>query len=349
MSIADQTLDQEQTMFLKHFGFSEVDVLLPLRGGMFSRPLLIRGDGRCYLIRNHSFRTTPNAFVFQAEVLDWAANHGVSCARVIPLLDGSWCRPLQDRSGVMALHEFIDGDTEGWEEWHVHKESDAEALPLLGRCVAHMHNTLRKAPTVGDPRLAIELPPIQFGRLHEAWTHWDSSLESLKRHLQQSVVSDVLLQVNERVNAHWQRLLNAVKPYVRLMPCQVVHGDISPVNLISRASGGWSFIDWDCVHHGWRTYDAIGDVLNRPPDKSPELNVFRPDHVSAYLAGYDSEANPPLTQEEWHLVPAFCLARQLEDLRQRVRALPNLSTSQEELYASLIQRRVEMMDQIELN
>jgi hypothetical protein len=106
------------------------------------------------------------------------------------------------------------------------------------------------------------------------------------------------------------------------------------------------FIDWDCTHLGTRLYDALGDVLNRPPDHRTDLNQFCQDHVDEYLEGYASGFSSPMSPEELRLVPLFCLARQLEDLRQRLYVLDQLDAAHDGLYAQLIKMRVEMMDQI---
>jgi hypothetical protein len=67
------------------------------------------------------------------------------------------------------------------------------------------------------------------------------------------------------------------------------------------------------------------------------------------LDGYAAGLARPLTELERRLVPTFCLARQLEDLRQRLYGISRLDASQDLRYARLIAMRVEMMDQIPLD
>jgi len=344
MSAPVAALDEERTAFLARFGFREFDVVTTLEGGMFSRPLLVEADGRRRLLRTHTFRATVESFQFQAEAIAAAAVQGVLCAQVVPLEDGGWSQPVVGRHAVMALHEFVEGCTDDWPQWHARKESPG-FLPNLGRQTARLHNALRTATPGGEPVLPIDLPPIQFDRLDEIQLRWDRDLVQLQSGGRMSRSLATLIKLQPRIAGHWRRLAEAVGPRLTSLPRQIVHGDISPVNLLVGA-GGWAFIDWDCVHVGWRLYDALGDVLNRPPVERPELNRFRADHVAAYLRGYAEALDEPLSADEKSLVLAFCVARQLEDLRQRVRALPALADRHDAEYATLIVRRVDMLDQI---
>lgn len=348
MRVASLQFDAERAAFLERFDFNSVEPLGELGGGMFSRPVLIEGDGRRYLMRAHRFRSTVESFRFQAETIAWTADRGIACSRVVPLRDGSWCQRRQGTPGVLALHEYVEGSTEDWLQWHERKDAAEAFLPDLGRQVARLHNVLRQAGPAGELALAVELPPIQFDRLEDIHRLWNAELDRLHGSTAKSQPARVLLQLRSRIEEHW-RALFASAPHIAKLPRQIVHGDISPVNLVLRQDEEWAFIDWDCVHIGWRIYDALGDVLNRPPVEYPELNQFRPDHVAAYLSGYERELDEALTATERDLVPAFCLARQLEDLRQRVQALTGLNEELEEQYAVMITRRVEMMDQISLN
>src|SRR5262249_11771872 len=62
MNAALAQLDSQKTSFLHGFGFEEIEVTRILDGGMFSRPVLLEADGRRYLLRTHSFRSTVEAF-----------------------------------------------------------------------------------------------------------------------------------------------------------------------------------------------------------------------------------------------------------------------------------------------
>jgi aminoglycoside phosphotransferase (APT) family kinase protein len=158
------------------------------------------------------------------------------------------------------------------------------------------------------------------------------------------------LSLQGRIESHWERLAAALRQgRIDEQPTQIVHGDISPVNMVFQSDDRVAFIDWDCVHVGHRMYDALGDVLNRPPDDRPDWNRFNLAEVEAYIDGYASRLTAPLTAGERRLAPAFCLARQLEDLRQRLFVLPKLDDAEDERYATLIGMRVEVMDQIEIN
>jgi Ser/Thr protein kinase RdoA (MazF antagonist) len=165
-----------------------------------------------------------------------------------------------------------------------------------------------------------------------------------------SQARDQLLSLEVRIEQHWDALISAfAHTGFEALRRQIVHGDLSPVNIVFGPTGKMTLIDWDCVHMGHRIYDALGDVLNRPPDRMDQPVRFCRNEVAEYLAGYESTIAEPLTAGERRLIPAFCLARQLEDLRQRLQVIPNLESSQDATYARLIQIRMEMMDQIELN
>jgi len=344
MSLAMATITDEQASFLARFGFREFDVETTLEGGMFSQPLALWADGRRYVLRTHTFRKSVDAFRFQAEAIAAAADRGVPCARVLRLRDGTWCQPAAGGHGVLAVHEFVDGRTDDWLAWHERKGSP-QFLRDLGKQTARLHNVLRVAQPGGDPTLSIDLPPILFDCLSAIRRQWDRDLDQLALSQSHSPSVRRLLGLRQRIGEHWQVLQETLAPHLPSLPRQIVHGDVSPVNLIA-GRHGWAFIDWDCVHVGWRLYDALGDVLNRPPMERPDLNSFRADQVAAYLQGYAEALDEPLTDSEKAMVPAFCLARQLEDLRQRVRALPGLADEVDAEYAILIARRVDMLDQI---
>jgi Ser/Thr protein kinase RdoA (MazF antagonist) len=346
MDLALPQLELQQSKFLERFGFSDVEVLSTLNGGMFSRPILLNADGRQMLLRIHTFRTTPEKFQFQAEAVNGAADRGIPCSRIIPTDDGVWCQPLPDQAGVLAMHEFVAGDVFDWSAWHQRKESSPQFLRRLGAHVAKLHDALRRTSPAGDSELPTHLPPIQFQRLSRIRAHWNDDLQMLRARRPQSKSIQLLIRFSSQIDEYWRRMATVMDNRVGVLALQVVHGDISPVNLVSGVDQQFYFIDWDCVHLGNRLYDALGDIVNRPPSDRPDLNRFRADHVARYLEGYCATTEFPLTSAELDLVPWFCLARQLEDLRQRAQAAPKLSEESDVEYATLIEMRVAMMEQI---
>jgi Ser/Thr protein kinase RdoA (MazF antagonist) len=333
------------------YGFNEVHAEGVLRGGMFARPVKLRTDRGLYLLRLHTFRGTATAFQFQAEAIESAWRAGVLCSRVEPTQNGAWCVPLADPRGVVALHQFVEGKCDDWPAWHRRKQDDG-FLHALGRRVAELHNALAAARPGGQASLDSSLPPIQFDKLDRQFHAWRQDMDRVRRasNLKCAMAKEQLLSLDERLEAHWQRLLAAsARQRGNMPPRQVVHGDVSAVNIVFDSDDRPAFIDWDCVHRGLRIYDALGDVLNRPPDDRPDLNCFNQDHVDEYLDGYSAGLERPIEQLELRLVPYSCLARQLEDLRQRLYCLSRLDSSQDALYAKLIAMRVDMMDQIPLN
>jgi Ser/Thr protein kinase RdoA (MazF antagonist) len=130
------------------------------------------------------------------------------------------------------------------------------------------------------------------------------------------------------------------------MDLQPVHGDVSPVNMVFPPGSEFVLIDWDNAHLGFRVYDALGDVLNRPAVEDAAGARFSWEEVRRYLRGYAAATRRPLTPSELRCVPAFCLARHLEDLRQRLFVLASLAREADATYAALIAMRVLLMNQI---
>jgi Ser/Thr protein kinase RdoA (MazF antagonist) len=126
---------------------------------------------------------------------------------------------------------------------------------------------------------------------------------------------------------------------------QLVHGDVSPVNLIFDKEDV-TLIDWDCLHYGIRAYDALGDVVNRPPMNGVSGAEFRCREAQRVLNGYRRGTSSPLSRRERESIGVFSIARQLEDLRQRMAVLPSLREEQDACYAALIHGRVRMLRQI---
>jgi len=102
---------------------------------------------------------------------------------------------------------------------------------------------------------------------------------------------------------------------------QLVHGDVSPVNLIfevrpQRLSIGIAFTMES------RIYDLLGDVVNRPPASRAGGSEFAVKKPERLLRGYDRASTRPFSREERRAIATFSMARQLEDLRQRMAVLP---------------------------
>jgi len=334
---------------LAGYDLGQVHDVSTLKGGMFLKPILVTADTGKYVLRAHTFRTTAQAFRFQAEVVAFAASHGVLCPAIIPNRDGQL--GCHNNSAYWSLQEYLEGSIYSWARWQQIKKDDPTFLPRLGSRIAGIHDILRIAVASGESGLSVDLPPIQFDLVDYISEHWLMALGQLERMVAISAQQsrDTFLRLKNSIEGHWHRLVKWVQDLgILQMPRQIVHGDISPVNMIfQKAGSSFGLIDWDCVHEGLRLYDALGDVLNRPPADIVEKPDFSFDEVRGYLQGYDHEAEKPLTNQEFAAVPAFCLARHLEDLRQRLAVLADLPAEQDTEYAKLIEMRVELMDQIE--
>ena len=155
-----------------------------------------------------------------------------------------------------------------------------------------------------------------------------------------------LISRREEIADFWEILGSAVSQQrVCDLPRQIVHGDVSPVNAVF-SGRALTLIDWDCSHYGLRLYDALGDVLVRRPDGETDYVAFNPAEVLAYLDGYQHATRRPISDAELRAVPVFCLARQLEDLRQRLAVISRIDEVDDCRYASLIERRIQSMREI---
>ncbi|MBM3494241.1 MAG: hypothetical protein FJX72_07970, partial [Armatimonadetes bacterium] len=86
-----------------------------LRGGMFLQPRLIETDRGRFVLRAHTFRNEASSFRFQAETIEYAAEHGFPCPRVLRRRDGRW--GVRREGAFWALHEYADGDVLNWYRW----------------------------------------------------------------------------------------------------------------------------------------------------------------------------------------------------------------------------------------
>ena len=314
-----------------------------LGGGMFQKPIRIGTSTGMYVLRAHRFRNTKNTFQFQADTLHQVNCMGCRTPQVIRRRNGEFGEVIEH--AFWALHEYIPGYIHSWDEWFERK-SNPGFLEWLGGRVAKLHDALSRIAPGSDSSLAVSLPPIQFHFLPEIREHWDEALESaLSANAVQS--GAVLKACRTEIETYWDLLSQAAASLqIGEFDRQIVHGDISPVNIVFDSSEDFVFIDWDCVHLGIRLYDALGDVLNRPPWHMAASTAFNVDELRSYLRGYNACASSPFTKRELDCIPAFCIARQLEDLRQRVSVLAESPRVWDEEFATLIQGRVQMMRSI---
>ena len=328
---------------LADYSLGPVQSWRPLHGGMFLTPILLVTASGKYVLRGHRFRSSERCFRFQAETLDYLAERGFRCPRVIRDRLGRFGQNRE--STFWAVHEYLEGHLYNWQDWHAAK-SGHSFLEDVGFQVARIHDALVIANPTGDGTLSPALPPIQFRCLGAIRQQWDYDLECIESLPFKSV--QVLLGSRHKIQEHWDWLTQQVSDLaMNRLPHQLVHGDVSPVNMIFSPSGNsLALIDWDCLHRGLRLYDALGDVLNRPPVELAEVASFDIDEIKTYLNGYQRGTAKRLERAELLCVPTFCLARQLEDLRQRVRVIPQLTPEQDSKFEVLIRGRIRIMSEI---
>lgn len=311
-------------------------------------PVRVATDAGHFVVRGTRFRPTLDQFRFQAETVNAAADMGVHCPRIVPDRQGELGHELN--GAVWAVCEYLDGRTIGWPEWCRSMAAPSDFAEELGGHVARLHDVLARLEPGGNARLDPALPPIQFTRLEDVRQDWSRRIRELSGLPSIRAVRTLaaFLLLSDRIEAHWEWLSGQARELaIAELPRQLVHGDVSPVNLVFNANGTrCGFIDWDCLHVGTRLYDALGDVVIRPPWDAPGCHTLRPESVRRYLSGYVHATSRPVSEHERACVGAFCLARQLEDLRQRLDVLARLTAEQDETYAALVGIRVQLMDAI---
>ena len=341
-------LTERHRQLLAAYDIGAVLDVAALHGGMFLKPLRIdTGDGR-FVLRGTRFRPTVEAFEFQAQAMNHVAAHGVRCPRVLQDREGRLAQACD--GAAWALVEYLDGYTCPWPRWCEATHDEPGFIEPIARQVAALHDLLGSVGPAGDPAMSHEFPPIQFRLLDETCRHWNESLDAMSQLAEIAAARsrDTFMRLRDKLDGHWRWLCETAQTkHVAELPQQIVHGDMSPVNLVFLDHGkGCGFIDWDNLHVGNRFYDCLGDVLNRPPVDERRYHRLHLDAARRYLDSYRRSVQEPVTDHELACVRLFCLARQMEDLRQRVAALPSLSADSDDEYAALIEIRIGMMDQV---
>ena len=320
-----------------------------LTGGMFLRPTLIETDRGRYVLRAHTFRNDAPRFRFQAEAVNYAADQGFPCPRVLPRTDGRW--GIVRRGAFWAVHEYAEGDVLDWPRWYALKREHPAALERLGAHIASLHDVLAAASIGGEPSLSHSVPAIRFHRLVACMRHFRAQVGDLPD--RPAAFRATISALKEpRILAIWEIVIQAAaRLRAGCLPRQPVHGDVSPVNMVWCAETDGhermpTLIDWDCTHVGLRLYDALGDVLIRAPFDMPQTHRFDAEEVRTYLRGYASATRHPFAPEELACVPLFLMARQLEDLRQRAAAIAWLPSERDEEFAALVRMRIGFLEQI---
>lgn len=315
-----------------------------LGGGMFQKPVRLTTDSGRYVVRGSGFRTTAEQFRYQAEAMNRVAAAGIRSPRVLTDRAGQY--GWVDGGLFWSVCDYVEGEQLSWSRWWERVLTEDGFLETVAGAVAELHAALAQTEPVGNPDLDPALPPIQFPALGQAHAHWNRGLAGLSASPppQAPAAAEAFDDNGVLIADHWRWLMDRSDELgIPALPAQVVHGDLSPVNLMfCGADATPGFIDWDCLHRGNRLYDALGDVLNRPPWDDPGLRPFRIDVPRRYLRAYRAVTATPIQEEEIAAIPAFCVARQLVDLRQRVQLLPALDAGMDMEYAALIRIRVDM-------
>jgi Ser/Thr protein kinase RdoA (MazF antagonist) len=330
---------------LGRYELGSVSLVEILPGGMFLKPVHVITETGEWVLRGHRFRNSEEAFRFQASTLDALRQKGVRCPRVLPDRFGKLGFEWGD--AFWAVYEYIPGHKYSWTEWESAKTGTG-FLERLGEHVALVHDMLSSIRPCGDGSFSPFLPPVQFSYLDMAQDQWHADIARLTTNSSCAPPSSraALLENRVIIAEMWKLLTTAVvRDGLADLSLQLVHGDISPVNLIFEGETA-TLIDWDCLHYGVRIYDLLGDVVNRPSASRAGGSEFRREEAERLLCGYDRVSTRPFSREERRAIATFSMARQLEDLRQRMAVLPSLTSEEDADYAALIRGRVSMLNQI---
>lgn len=232
-------------------------------------------DGASYFLKRLSpWRNLPLAD--EARILRYLAGQGVRVAEFLPTDRASLFAEESEESFVLMPRLASDFF------------ADAELVslePMIGGALAGLHLSLNSYP----------------------WAV-NSYVEDLRGSLEQE------LRLPSDVAEAFARQRNGMITALSDLPLQLIHGDLSPENVLLRRPGAVSgFIDFDHLPLAPRIWD-IAKYLSRRirlrwRQSSPESDEGRLDHVAGFLAGYHRTNS--LSSSEIEAIPGLILAGNL--------------------------------------
>jgi aminoglycoside phosphotransferase (APT) family kinase protein len=276
---------------LRRLGLVEADESIratPLSGGVSSDITLIEAEGRCFCVKRALARLKVTA-VWEAPVSRNAAEAAYMRA-VADWLPDAVPRILAEDpdAGLFAMEYLPPEAFPLWKAQLLHDRADVDFAAAVGRDLARIHALSAVAP---DLRIA--------------FAH-DATFEAIR--------IEPYLHATARAHPALARPLAALAERTLATRRALVHGDVSPKNILMGASGP-VFLDAECAWFGDPAFDlafCTNHLLlkgaREGSHRAPFLAAFEA-LAGAYLAGVDWEDRIGLEARAASLLPALFLAR----------------------------------------
>jgi len=264
----------------------EVQAVTPLTGGVSSTILRVQLPDRAVCVKQALPKLkvakdwhAPTSRVF-AE-MDWLkAAHAIVPDQVPQVI-------AEDRTHGVFVMEFLDGLTT-WKDLLLQGEVDVGVGQAVARALVRVH-----AATAGDAAVA------------QRFDH-DATFYALRL--------EPYLVETARVHADLAERLLALVHRTQATHLALVHGDVSPKNIMLSARGP-ILLDAECAWYGDPAFDlafllnhALLKGAHRPQDVQ-RFDALYGAIAGAYLAGVDWEPRERFEQRCAELLPALLLAR----------------------------------------
>lgn len=262
------------------WGFEALEAF-ELTGGFSNTSFRVvtRDRGELVVRRYERLHVTRNAVAHEHAVMRYAAERS-ACVRA-PLADaaGETLRPID--GAFVALLPYLSGTTGA---------RDARAAAASAELLVAFHRA-----TIGfratRPRRARTLATLAWLRERFVGFAADPALaNALDWRTAIAVVGSASARIASLASA---------------LPIGVVHADVHPDNVVSRAGRARALIDFDFVHETERAYDlaTAADAYAR----ADEASALDAERFFGYVRAYDALA--PLTRDEWNALFDLAIRR----------------------------------------
>lgn len=262
--------------------------LTPLTGGVASDIWKVESAGRTFAVK----KALPQLRVAQtwlapvsrnASEVEWLREAGRIVPGAVPDILAS-----NSEAGVFAMSYLDPADHPIWKQELRAGRADAAFAAKLGRTVAAIH-----AGTAGSPEIARRFDTVET--FH-------------------SIRIEPYLEATARVHADLAEPLMALARETLAAKQALVHGDVSPKNILVGPSGP-VILDAECAWYGEPAFD-VAFCLNHlllkclwTPAASDGFLASFEALAQAYLADVDWEASEAIEARIARLLPALLLAR----------------------------------------
>lgn len=169
---------------------------------------------------------------------------------------------------------------------------------------------LKSSPmSAADVLISEEAIGRAVAKLHVALSNYPGPIDSYTEDIRGALASELMLPLS-LAQSFAPRRAEVISTSTDL-PTQLIHGDLTPGNIIMQGIGDVSgFIDFDHLPMGPRIWD-IAKYLSRRLRMNwrrddPSATYGRTDHIAPFLRGYQSDS--PLSVEELAALPALIAA-----------------------------------------